>query len=146
MLLGDTKYILGPIITVLLSQIIKFIVESLQHKKLRWGRLFNGTGGIPSSHNAFVFSLTTMIGINEGIYSPYFAIALIFSLVIMYDSFSLRMATENQAKTINQLVDAVISGKGKRSFKILKEEIGHEPIEVLLGIAFGVIMGFILGI
>jgi len=143
---GEYKYIIVPFITIILTQIIKFIIESIQNKKLIWGRLFNGSGGMPSSHNAFVFSLTTLIGINEGFSSTFFAIALIFSLIIMYDSMVLRMETENQAITINKLVDNLIKGDTKKSYKILKEEIGHKPIETFCGIAFGILMGFIFSI
>ena len=140
---NDYIYLIVPILTVVFTQIIKFIVEAVQNKKVNFGRLFNGSGGIPSSHNAFVFSLTTLIGINFGIKSPFFAISLVFSLIVIYDSMVLRMETENQAVTINKLVDNLIKGDTKKSYKILKEEIGHKPIEVLCGIAFGIFMGFL---
>ncbi|MBQ7140695.1 MAG: divergent PAP2 family protein [Bacilli bacterium] len=143
---GEYNYIIVPFITIILTQIIKFIIESIQNKKLIWGRLFNGSGGMPSSHNAFVFSLTTLIGINEGITSTFFAISLIFSLIIMYDSMVLRMETENQAITINKLVDNLIKGDTKKSYNILKEEIGHKPIEVFCGILFGISIGIIFSI
>ena len=80
---GKYNYIIVPFISVLLTQIIKFIIESIKHKKFDIVRLISGSGGMPSSHNAFVFSLTTLIGINEGIDSVLFAISLIFSLIIM---------------------------------------------------------------
>lgn len=143
---GKYKYIIVPFITIMLTQIIKFIIESIQNKRLSWNRLFNGSGGMPSSHNAFVFSLTTLIGIKEGISSPIFAISLIFSLIVMYDSMGLRMETENQAITINKLVDNLIKGDTKKSYNILKEEIGHKPFEVICGIIFGILMGIIFSI
>ena len=142
----DYMYIIVPILTVILTQIIKFIIESIQNKKLCFRRLIHGSGGIPSSHNAFVFSLTTMIGINEGINTPFFAISLVFSLIVMYDSMVLRMETENQAITINQLVNNLIKGNTKQSYKILKEEIGHKPIEAFLGMLFGILIGFVFSI
>ena len=45
---NDYIYITVPILTVIFTQIIKFIVESVQNKKVNFGRLFNGSGGIPS--------------------------------------------------------------------------------------------------
>ena len=140
---GKYTYIVVPFITVLFTQIIKFIIESIKNKKLVWARLFNGSGGMPSSHNAFVFSLTSLIAINEGIDSTYFAISLIFSLIIMYDSMVHRMETENQAITINKLVNNISKGDTKKTYMILKEEIGHKPIEVICGIIFGILMGII---
>lgn len=139
-------YILCPIITVIITQIIKFIVESIKNKKIIFSRLLGGSGGIPSSHNALVFSLTTLIGIKNGSTSPFFAISLIFSLVVMYDSMVLRLETENQAININQLVNHLIGEDKKQGYKILKEEIGHKPIEVLCGMIFGIIMGYIFSL
>lgn len=143
---GKYNYIIVPFITVFFTQIIKFIIESIKNKKLIWKRLFNGSGGMPSSHNSFVFSLTTLIGIKEGITTPFFAISLIFSLIIMYDSMVHRMETENQAITINKLVKDITKNNSKKTFNILKEEIGHKPIEVFFGILFGILMGFLFSI
>ncbi len=140
---GKYNYIIVPFISVLLTQIIKFIIESIKHKKFDIVRLISGSGGMPSSHNAFVFSLTTLIGINEGIDSILFAISLVFSLIIMYDSMGVRLETENQAITLNKLINNISKGNTEKTYMILKEEIGHKPIEVLGGIIFGVIIGLI---
>ena len=102
---GKYNYIIVPLISLLSAQTIKFIIESIRYKKIRLGRFFNGSGGMPSSHNAFVFSLTTLIGINEGFDSVFFAISLVFSIIVMYDSMVVRMETGNQAVTINKLVN-----------------------------------------
>lgn len=140
---GKYNYIIVPLISLLSAQTIKFIIESIRYKKIRLGRFFNGSGGMPSSHNAFVFSLTTLIGINEGFDSVFFAISLVFSIIVMYDSMVVRMETGNQAVTINKLVNNLIKGNTKKTYMILKEEIGHKPIEVLVGIIFGILMGII---
>ena len=42
-----------------------------------------GAGGMPSSHSAVVVGLATLIGKYEGINTPIFAIALIFSFVVI---------------------------------------------------------------
>jgi len=142
----DYIYIVVPIITVILTQILKFIIESIQNKKICIKRLFSGSGGIPSSHNSLVFSLTTLIGINEGIKTSLFAICLIFSLIVMYDSMVVRLETENQAVTINQLINNLIKDDSKKSYKYLKEKIGHKPIEVFCGVIFGIAIGLIFSL
>ena len=139
----EYTYIVIPFIAMLFAQIIKFTIESLKEKRIVLGRLFNGSGGMPSSHNAFVFSITTSIGIKEGITSTFFSIALIFSMVIMYDSMVHRMQTENHAKTINRLVDNLINGDTKKSYKIMKEEVGHKPIETVAGVILGILVAFV---
>lgn len=131
------KYIIVPIIALILCQLIKFIIESVRTKKLVWGRLFNGSGGMPSSHTSISMSLTTMFGLNLGIDSPVFAISLIFSLVTAYDAMGLRFETGKQAEAINMLLDAVFEKEG---FKHLKEQLGHKPLEVLMGIIFGILV------
>lgn len=134
----EYKYIIVPIITLIVAQLIKFSIESIRDKELRFDRLFNGSGGMPSSHNSLVFSLTFMIGFNEGFSSILFAISLIFSLIVSYDAMSIRLESGKQANAINLIVKELMSDS-KESIKTLKEKLGHYPIEVLSGIILGLI-------
>lgn len=134
------KYIVVPLITLVLCQTIKFLIESLKTKKLVWGRLFNGSGGMPSSHTSFSISLTTMIGLNLGFSSPLFAVSLIFSLVTAYDAMGLRFESGKQAEAINILLDKFFEKEG---FKHLKEQLGHKPLEVLMGLLLGIVTALI---
>lgn len=128
------KYIIVPFVTLIVCQLIKFSIESLKAKKLVWGRLFNGSGGMPSTHTSFSMSLTTMIGLNLGFESPIFAVALIFCFLTAYDAMGLRFESGKQAEAINILLDEVFEEEG---FKHLKEQLGHKPLEVLMGMALG---------
>ena len=132
--MNNYKYLLVPIITLLVCQTLKFIIESITSKKLVWGRLFNGTGGMPSSHTSFSTSLTMMIGLNLGFDSPLFAIALVFTVIVSYDAMGLRMESGKQAEAINKLFDETFKDG---SMKKLKEKLGHKPQEVLVGLIFG---------
>ena len=135
------KFIVIPLIGVILSQIIKFIIESLKNKKICLDRLFNGSGGMPSTHSTLVSSLTTLILLEYKLDSVYFAIALIFSLVIIYDSMGVRYQSGEQAKILNDIIKEINFTK---KMTILKEKIGHKPIEVLCGILLGVSVSLIL--
>ena len=128
------KYLLVPIITLLMCQTVKFTIESIFNRKLIWGRLFNGTGGMPSSHTSFSTSLTMMIGLNEGFSSPLFAISLVFTLIVSYDAMGLRMESGKQAEAINKLFDETFKDGNMTK---LKEKLGHKPEEVLVGLIFG---------
>lgn len=132
--MNNYKYLLVPVITLLTCQTIKFIIESIMNKKLVWGRLFNGTGGMPSSHTSFSTSLTMMVGLNEGFDSPLFAIALVFTFIVSYDAMGLRMESGLQAEAINKIFDEIFKDG---SMKKLKEKLGHKPQEVLVGLIFG---------
>ena len=130
-------YIVVPFTTLVICQIIKFFVEAFITKKFNLYRLINGAGGMPSSHSSFVTSITTIIGLNEGFDTVFFAISLIFSLVVMYDAMGVRYETGKQAEIINLLAK---KAKLKESFVLLKEKIGHKPIEVLGGIITGIVL------
>lgn len=143
-MLEQLKYIIVPFLAMICAQLIKFTIESIKAKKLKWGRLLNGSGGMPSSHTTFVFALTTMIFLNVGYASPMFALALVFSLIVAYDSFGLRKESGNQAIMINHLIDEMIEKDTKIGYKKLKEQLGHNPSEVLVGILFGSAFAWLL--
>jgi acid phosphatase family membrane protein YuiD len=106
-------------------------------------RVLAVTGGMPSSHSAIVMGLTTAIGKHAGITSAAFAIALIFSFVVMYDAAGLRRAAGRQAAILNRLVEDLVHMRGVQEQK-LRELLGHTPVEVLVGAALGVLVGLIL--
>ena len=119
-------FVLVPFLTLIICQLIKFINESLRNHKLMWGRLFNGSGGMPSSHSSFCFSLTTLVGIEEGM-GPLFGICLVFSFVIAYDAMGLRQESGKHAIEINQLLDEVFKDK-KQIRKRLKEHLDRKSV------------------
>lgn len=140
------KYITIPLITLVLCQVIKFGIESIKSKKLKWGRLFNGSGGMPSSHTSFSTSITMLMGLNFGFDSPFFALPLVFTLIVAYDAMGLRMQSGKQAEAINLIVDELFSNDIKVNFGKLKEELGHKPLEVVGGIMLGIISALFFNI
>lgn len=138
--MSDYKYLLIPVLSVIISQVLKTIIETVRYKKFNINRLFNGSGGMPSSHSTLVISLVTTIGLNQGITSIYFAISLIFSLIVLYDAMGIRYETGKQAEVLNKLTKEI----NFKDFVSLKEKIGHKPIEVLGGIISGIIIALIL--
>lgn len=87
---------------------------------------------MPSSHGSFSFSLTMMLGLNEGFASPLFAIALVFSLIVAYDAMGVRMESEKHAQVLNQISKEIFSKNYKVGFTRLKEELGHNFLEVVV--------------
>ena len=136
-------YLLVPFTSLVSAQIIKFIIESIKNKRLMWGRLFNGSAGMPSSHTSFSFSLTVLLLLTQGATSPLFAISLIFSFIVAYDSMGVRLESGKQAEAINVIVDEMFSNKPKITIARLKEQIGHKPLEVLVGMLLGTIVSII---
>ncbi len=137
----EYKYIFIPMISLIICQIIKFTMESLKYQSLEWNRLVNGAGGMPSAHASFSFALTTMLGYDFGISSPIFALSLIFSMIVCYDAMGIRFESGKQAEIINDLAEIVEKEKRHRiTFEHLKEQLGHKPLEVIMGIILGTIV------
>lgn len=135
------KYIYIPMISLIICQIIKFTIESAKYKSLRWDRLINGNGGMPSAHASFSVALMVTIGYDLDITSPFFAIALIFSMIVCYDSMGIRYESGKQAEVINDIAEIVEKEKkNKISFAKLKEQLGHKPLEVIMGIVLGTLV------
>lgn len=142
--MSEYIYLIVPIVSALTAQIIKFIGESIKYKKLNWERLFNGNGGMPSTHTSFTFSLTITLGILQGFTSPLFAISLVFACVVGYDAMGLRMESGKQAIAINKIVDEIFFRNTKIGIQHLKEQLGHKPLEVVMGIIWASICSIIL--
>lgn len=121
------------------AQILKVIIVIIKDKRLDLER-FVGSGGMPSSHSAFVMSIAVKMGVEYGFSSGLFALALAFALVVMYDAAGVRAAAGKQAAILNMIIDDLNSNKGIKINR-LKELLGHTPFEVLAGAILGIIIG-----
>ena len=102
-----------------------------------------GTGGMPSSHSASVTALTMAVGMEAGWNSTLFGATAFFSLVIMYDATGIRRAAGRQANVLNRMLDE-LKDYHKLETVRLKELLGHTPLEVILGAAYGVLVALLL--
>lgn len=137
----DFKYLYVPILMWIGIQTFKVIYDLVTTKKFNFKRIL-GAGGMPSSHSAVVTSLATLVGKNEGITSPIFAVAIIFAFVVMYDAAGVRRAAGKQAKLLNKLVETP-GLSGVQVGEKLVEVLGHTPTQVIVGATIGVIAGLI---
>ncbi len=136
------RYLLPPLVAWAIAQVTKVSYRSLRSRRLDL-RALAEMGGMPSSHTAMVVALTTAVARIDGAGSPMFAIALIFSLVVMYDAAGVRRAAGRQAAVLNRLVDDLVAQRGIQEER-LRELLGHTPIEVLAGAALGIAVGLLL--
>ncbi len=126
-----------------LAQVIKTIIHLILTKKFVAERLI-GSGGMPSCHSATVCALTTSVIINEGVHSPFFAIAAILSIIVMYDAMGVRRETGIQARVLNELTEVIEKmGSDLSNDEKLKEFVGHTPIQVFVGAVLGIIIALI---
>lgn len=138
----EYKYIIVPFLVWFGIQLFKFIYDLVKSKKFNFKRLMQA-GGMPSSHSGVVVSLTTMIGKNVGINSPLFAVALIFSFIVMYDAAGVRRAAGKQAKLLNKIVETP-GLTGLQVSERLVEVLGHTPVQVIVGAAIGIVVGLLV--
>ena len=137
----QNKYIVIPFLLWFGIQTFKLIYDLVTTKKFNFKRII-GAGGMPSSHSAVVCGLATLIGKDEGVGSPIFALSLILAFVVMYDAAGVRRAAGKQAKLLNKIVET----KGLTGVEVserLVEVLGHTPLQVIVGAAIGIIAGLI---
>ncbi len=124
------------------AQFIKILIELIRTKKVNL-QLLMASGGMPSSHSSFSVATATAIGFQEGFSSAIFALAVVFSFIVMYDASGVRRAAGHQAKVINDIV-AKIEHTGFVMDEKLKELLGHTHIEVFAGASLGIIVGCLM--
>jgi acid phosphatase family membrane protein YuiD len=136
--------LIAALTSILLAQVVKVPIYLVTNRS--WNPKFAlSTGGMPSSHSAAVCSLTTAIGMVEGISSTAFSISVVLSAITMFDAAGIRRHAGIHASFINRLVAAepsIVSDGSKPN--TLKELLGHRPIEVFVGALFGIVVSILL--
>ena len=115
-----------------LCQVFKVFYYSAKIRKLD-ARYFVSAGGMPSSHSAFVTALTVAIGLVRGVRSELFAVAFVFSVVVMYDAFRLRGTVERHSKVLAKLSNLLPETERVD----IPQMVGHSLGEIAVGMAVG---------
>jgi uncharacterized protein len=124
--------LISALIVEVLCQTLKFIAYSIRDRSLNIKYLFTA-GGMPSSHSAFVTALTISIGLWRGFKSDLFAIAFVFSAIIIYDAFRVRGTVQAHSRVLNKLIKKLPEEEQEH----LEEMIGHSIPEIITGIITG---------
>lgn len=139
-LLFKNYLIFTPLVSYLVTQILKTILYSVMNKRFEYKRLF-GSGGMPSSHSATVVALATAALRKFGALSPVSAIALIFAAVVVYDARGVRQETGKHAQLLNELIKKLSGAEGGEEIHIqLNEMVGHTFLQVLVGGITGLVI------
>lgn len=130
-----------PVVAWAISQTIKIITNLFVERKFEFKRIF-ATGGMPSAHAATAVSLAVMCGWNMGFGSPVFALALLFSIVVIRDAVGVRLEAGKHAVSIKELASAVNKSLLSKDEEIRTEDfelhIGHTPLQVACGTIIGI--------
>ena len=128
-LYGMNKILAAVLLAGFGAQALKLILYWFRHKSLSWHDLVV-TGGMPSSHSAFVVSLASIVYLEEGL-STAFVISLVLALIVLRDAFGVRRTVGMEGKQIERLLKL---HKLKSKFHY---SMGHTPLEVGVGAAIG---------
>ncbi len=137
---SDNIVFWSAFIAWIIAQFLKGIFAFYKYRKMDFRR-FVGAGGMPSSHSAFVSALATGVGLNDGWASTTTALAIVFALVVMYDAAGVKLAASKQAATLNKIVDELFD-EGEFHHELLKELLGHTPVEVIVGSLLGIVISY----
>lgn len=124
------------------AQMLKTLTHMVLARRINF-RVAVGTGGMPSSHTALVVSVTTTVGLLQGLNSLLFDVCVVFSAVVMYDATGLRQAAGRQAAVVNKMMDELWAERTVKEAR-LKELLGHTKLEVLGGAVYGVLVAFLV--
>ncbi len=120
----------------IITQLSKPLIKS-NNLKFNW-RSLSSYSGMPSSHAAFVVSLTAIVGLSQGFSSPLFAVCFIFSFLIIRDALGLRRYLGQHGEIINILVKDLKEDKMlDEIYPKLLEKIGHTPAQIIVGSLIG---------
>jgi len=127
------KVLVIPLVSWALAQISKVVVVLIQKKQFDV-RYFVISGGMPSSHSAFVSALATAVAFIEGPGSVEFGMCVVLALVVMYDAAGIRQSVGQQAAVLNRILKEL---ETRSPAKVLGQEfrelVGHTPFQVIMG-------------
>ncbi len=131
----------------IVAQIIKVFTGVFKLRKFSITALLFGNGGMPSSHSASVTALAISCGFCYGFDSGFFAIAVMFAIIVMGDAAGVRRETGEQAKILNRITKDFLTHPNNEDIsQDLKELVGHTPLQVVIGSALGLVIPFLMSL
>lgn len=132
-------YFLIPLCSWGVAQIVKVIVNLIVTRKWDVERLL-GDGGMPSSHSALVASLATICALNCGTDSVEFAITAILAMIVCHDATGVRQEAGKHAMLLDRIINSFDDIYREKIPEVqLKKFVGHTFVQVMAGIAIGIL-------
>jgi len=137
--------LIAALLSCLVAQLAKVFTHYHAERAWDWSRAY-GSGGMPSSHTAFVAGLTTSIGFQSGTNSNVFAVAFVLSLIVAYDATGVRLHAGKHASLLNAIIAELPHDHpalDHPNVNELRTSLGHTPLEVAAGAIVGVAVGYL---
>ncbi len=136
------KVVIVPICSWAIAQLLKVIVILIQKKRLDL-RYLVISGGMPSSHSAFVSALATSVALIQGLGSVAFGISAIFALVVIYDAAGVRRSVGQQSVVLNRIIRELRLRRPLTELgRDFKEFVGHTQFQVIIGALLGIVIAW----
>lgn len=134
--------ITAPAVAWVAAQVAKTLIDTARRRRFN-PRQLTATGGMPSSHSAFVACLATAAARTQGMDSPVFAVAFALAAVVMYDASGVRQAVDKQSEILTHLLSHV--PRTPDAFdRFLEGLVGHTRLQVLAGGLLGILVAALL--
>ena len=134
-----SPYVIVIIVSLLLSQSIKYFIQLLKGRNFDHVRQLYASGNMPSTHSTSVVALLVVIGLKDGTDSGLFGVALLLSIIVMYDTVILRRSVGDQGMAIQEVIRSLKSG-----ITLPRAAKGHTPLELIAGALLGVTIGVVV--
>ena len=136
------KVLIIPMCSWAITQLLKVIVILIQKKQLDL-RYLVISGGMPSSHSAFVSALATSVALIQGLGSVAFGISAIFALVVIYDAAGVRRSVGQQSVVLNRIIRELRLRRPLTELgRDLREFVGHTQFQVIVGALLGIVIAW----
>ncbi len=136
------EVLFNGILAAIIAQVLKLIGYLIRYRQFNF-KILTTTGGMPSSHSAGVIGMAVTAGLIDGYTSVTFAIAMGYSLVVMYDAAGVRRAAGKIATVLNRIKEDIYAHKPELIGDKLKELLGHTPFEVFVGAILGAAIAYL---
>ena len=126
------KIIISYVCGFILAQGLKAVISLVRGEK-NILKTLTRSGGMPSGHTTSATAVAMCIGMICGFNSVSFGLAATVLFTIVYDAINVRFAVGEQGKALNKMIDEPI--------KVVE---GHRISEVLIGVALGIVVGYLV--
>ena len=137
--MGLSPYIITIVASWVAAQGAKYIIIVARSGDVKNFRHLYLSGNMPSAHSATVVSMTTIVGLIDGIDSAAFGISLLLAVVVMYDAMMVRRSVGEQGEAIHTLIQQT-----NNKTRLPHAAKGHTPVEVAVGAFLGVVIGTVV--
>ncbi len=131
------------VVALLVSQGTKIVLLVFKQKQRFVLQDIFITGNMPSAHAAIVTALTVILLLTEG-FSPLFFVSFVFAAIVIRDAVGVRRTVGEESKVLTKVLTALKTKFHIAISRKIHESLGHQPIEVFIGVLIGIISSVVV--